>query len=150
MAKPDRSLFRRGVESRDVAVMMEAFADGAVLHSPITFKPFEGKEAIARLLDILMQVFQDFRYTDELTAEDGTKALIFRTRVGDRDVPRLDAAAEQAAIGLCHGLLSAHLALRPEVDGAVPPARQLAHKVLGRPDLRVELRGAEADEAHEM
>jgi len=90
MGKPDRSLFRRGVESKDVAVMMEAFADGAVLHSPITFEPFEGKEAIARLLGILMQVFQDFRYTDELTAEDGTKALIFRTRVGDRDVEGLD------------------------------------------------------------
>ena len=90
MGKPDRTLFRRGVESKDVAVMMEAFADGAVLHSPITFNPFEGKEAIARLLGILMQVFQDFRYTDELTAEDGTKALIFRTRVGDRDVEGLD------------------------------------------------------------
>jgi hypothetical protein len=90
MAKPDRSLFRRGVESKDVAVMMEAFADGAVLHSPITFKPFEGKAAIARLLGILMQVFQDFRYTDELTAEDGTKALIFRARVADRDVEGLD------------------------------------------------------------
>ena len=87
---PDRTLFRRGVESKDVVVMMEAFADGAVLHSPITFTPFEGKEAIARLLGILMQVFQDFRYTDELTAEDGTKALIFRTRVGDRDVEGLD------------------------------------------------------------
>ena len=86
----DRRHFRRGVESRDVGVMMEAFADGAVLHSPITFKPFEGKEAIARLLGILMQVFQDFRYTDELAAEDGTKALIFRTRVGDRDVEGLD------------------------------------------------------------
>ena len=70
--------------------VLEAFADGAVLHSPITFRPFEGKAAIARLLGILMQVFQDFRYTDELTAEDGTKALIFRTRVGDRDVEGLD------------------------------------------------------------
>jgi SnoaL-like domain len=86
----DHGQFRRGVESRDVAVMMQAFADGAVLHSPITFRPFEGKEAIARLLGILMQVFQDFRFTDELTAEDGTKALIFRTRVGDRDVEGLD------------------------------------------------------------
>jgi len=86
----DHARFRRGVESKDVRVMMEAFADGAVLHSPITFKPFEGKEAIARLLGILMQVFQDFRYTDELTAEDGTKALIFRTRVGERDVEGLD------------------------------------------------------------
>jgi hypothetical protein len=86
----DHSRFRRGVESKDVGAMMEAFADGAVLHSPITFRPFEGKEAIARLLGILMQVFQDFRYTDELTAEDGTKALIFRTRVADRDVEGLD------------------------------------------------------------
>jgi hypothetical protein len=86
----DHARFRRGVESKDVRVMMEAFADGAVLHSPITFRPFEGKQAIARLLGILMQVFQDFRYTDELTAEDGTKALIFRTRVGDRDVEGLD------------------------------------------------------------
>jgi hypothetical protein len=86
----DHGRFRRGVESKDVGVMMEAFADGAILHSPITFRPFEGKEAIARLLGILMQVFQDFRYTDELTAEDGTKALIFRTRVGDRDVEGLD------------------------------------------------------------
>ena len=86
----DHARFRRGVESKDVRVMMEAFADGAVLHSPITFRPFEGKEAIARLLGILMQVFQDFRYTDELTAEDGTKALVFRTRVGDRDVEGLD------------------------------------------------------------
>ena len=86
----DHARFRRGVESKDVRVMMEAFADGAVLHSPITFRRFEGKEAIARLLGILMQVFQDFRYTDELTAEDGTKALIFRTRVGDRDVEGLD------------------------------------------------------------
>ena len=87
---PNHGLFRRGVESKDVAVMMEAFADGAVLHSPITFTPFEGKEAIARLLGILMQVFQDFRYTDELTAGDGTRALIFRTRVGDREVEGLD------------------------------------------------------------
>jgi hypothetical protein len=87
---PSRDLFRRGVESRDIAVMMEAFADGAVLHSPITFTPFEGKAAIARLLGILMQVFEEFRYTDELTAEDGTRALVFRTRVGDREVEGLD------------------------------------------------------------
>ena len=86
----DREAFRKAVESRSIDEMMAPFAEDAVLHSPITFKPFEGKEAIARLLGVLMQVFQDFRYTDELTADDGTKALIFRTRVGDRDVEGLD------------------------------------------------------------
>ena len=86
----DREAFRKAVESRDLDEMMAPFAEDAVLHSPITFKPFEGRAAIRILLGILLEVFQDFRYTDELTAEDGTKALIFRTRVGERDVEGLD------------------------------------------------------------
>lgn len=93
----DRALFRRGVESKDVGVMMDAFAEEAVLHSPITFTPFEGRAAIGQLLGILMQVFQDFRYTDELTAEDGTRALIFRARVGDRELEGIDLIRFDAA-----------------------------------------------------
>src|SRR6185369_15797227 len=46
--------------------------------------------------------------------------------------------------------LSADLALRPEVDGPIAPARERPDEVLGRPDVRLELRRAEADEAHEM
>jgi hypothetical protein len=82
--------FRRAVESQDHDAMLAAFADGAVLHSPVTFKPFEGKPAIARLLTILMEIFQGFHYTDELTAADGTKALVFRATVRDRQVEGLD------------------------------------------------------------
>ena len=84
------SAFRRGVESHDLDVMMAAFAEDAVLHSPITFKPFEGRAAIRQLLGILLEVFQDFRYTDELVAQDGTRALIFRSRVDDRELEGLD------------------------------------------------------------
>jgi hypothetical protein len=87
----DHGAFRRCVEKRDLDGMMEQFADGAVLHSPISFQPFEGKAAIERLLGILLHhVFQDFHYTDELDAADGTRALIFRARVGDRDIEGLD------------------------------------------------------------
>ena len=87
----DRASFRRAVEARSLDDMMAAFAEGAVLHSPVTFKPFEGKDAIRQLLGILMEVFQDFGYTDELDSEEGaTKALIFRARVQDRDVEGLD------------------------------------------------------------
>jgi ketosteroid isomerase-like protein len=82
--------FRNAVESGDLDRIMECFAEDAVLHSPITFKPFEGREAIRLLLSILLEVFRDFHYTDELTAGDGTAALIFRTRVGERDVQGLD------------------------------------------------------------
>jgi len=80
----DRGRFRKAVESRDLDAMIEPFAEDAVLHSPVTFQPFEGREAIRTLLGILLEVFRDFRYTDELASADGdTHALIFRARVGD-------------------------------------------------------------------
>ena len=82
--------FRSAVEARDLEGMMATFAEDAVLHSPVTFKPFEGRAAIRQLLAILFEVFQDFRYTDELEAEDGTRALVFNARVGDRDLQGLD------------------------------------------------------------
>ncbi len=82
--------FRAAVEARRLDAMVEAFAEDAVLHSPVTFKPFEGREAIRRLLAILLEVFEDFRYTDELRSDDGTRALIFRARVGTRQVQGID------------------------------------------------------------
>jgi hypothetical protein len=86
----DSNVFRKAVEAHDLEGMMATFAEDAVLHSPVTFKPFEGRAAIRRLLAILFEVFQDFRYTDELEAEDGTRALVFNARVGDRDLQGLD------------------------------------------------------------
>jgi hypothetical protein len=85
-----RTAFRRAVEAHDLERMMALFAEDAVLHSPITFQPFEGRAAIRELLGIILEVFQDFHYTDELVAPDGTRALVFRARVGDRDCEGLD------------------------------------------------------------
>jgi hypothetical protein len=82
--------FRSAVEASDLETMMARFSEDAVLHSPVTFKPFEGRAAIRQLLGILFEVFRDFHYTDELQAEDGTAALVFRARVGDRDLQGLD------------------------------------------------------------
>jgi len=82
--------FRAAVESHDLERILEGFAEDAVLHSPITHQPFEGRVAIRRLLAIIIEVFQDFHYTDELDAADGTKALIFRARVGRRDAEGID------------------------------------------------------------
>lgn len=85
-----RDAFRKAVESQDIDEMMAPFAEDAVLHSPITFRPFEGRAAIRQLLSILIEVFEDFRYTDQLEAEDGTVALVFRAHVGDRELEGLD------------------------------------------------------------
>jgi hypothetical protein len=81
--------FRAAVEGRDHEAMIAALADDVVLHSPVSFKPFEGKDAVARLLEIIMRTFDEFRYTDELPGDD-VHALIFRARVGEREVEGLD------------------------------------------------------------
>jgi SnoaL-like protein len=81
--------FRTAVEAGNLDGMIDALADDIVFHSPITFKPFEGREAVATLLGVVVRTFEDFRYTDELDA-DGRKALIFQARVGDRQVEGLD------------------------------------------------------------
>ena len=85
-----QSAFRRAVEGHSLDDMMATFSADAVLHSPITFQPFEGREAIGQLLGALLEVFEDFHYTDELQAPDGTLALIFRARAGDRELEGLD------------------------------------------------------------
>ena len=87
----DRSAFRRAIEAHELEDLMALFREDAVLHSPITFQPFEGKAAIRRLLAIIFEVFQDFRYTDELDSADGmTKILVFRTKVKNRDAEGID------------------------------------------------------------
>jgi len=86
----DRGSFRRAVEAGDLEGMVGAFAEDAVLHSPITHPPFEGRAVIRVLLGVLMEVFRDFHYTDELDAGDGTRAMVFRARVADRDIEGID------------------------------------------------------------
>jgi hypothetical protein len=81
--------FRAAVEARDHAAMVAALAPDVSFHSPVTFKPFEGRDAVAVVLGAVLQVFESFRYTDEL-AGDGTLALVFEARVGDRDLQGLD------------------------------------------------------------
>jgi hypothetical protein len=82
--------FRAGVEARDHAAMVATLAPGVVLHSPVTFRAFEGRDATAYVLAGVMRVFTDFRYTDQLEAGDGVHALVFRATVGDREVEGID------------------------------------------------------------
>jgi hypothetical protein len=82
--------FRAAVEARDHAAMVDALADDVRLHSPVAFRPFEGREAVSTLFAALLETFEDFRYTDELSSGDGVHALIFRARVGDKELEGLD------------------------------------------------------------
>ena len=81
--------FRDAIERGDLDGMVATLADDVVLHSPVSFKPFEGREAVAQLFEILVRTFEDFRYTDDLPGE-AVHAMIFRARIGDREVEGLD------------------------------------------------------------
>ena len=81
--------FKAAVEARDLAGMVAALAPDVVFHSPVTFKPFEGRDMVGHVLGEVLQVFQEFTYTDELREGD-TTALVFEARVGDRDVQGID------------------------------------------------------------
>jgi limonene-1,2-epoxide hydrolase len=82
--------FRKAIESFDLDAAIETLAPEIVFHSPVTFKPFEGREAVRVLFSILFKTFEDFRYVNEFEAPDGSHVLHFRTRIGDRDVEGID------------------------------------------------------------
>jgi ketosteroid isomerase-like protein len=83
--------FRAALEAKDHAGMVATIAPHAKLHSPVAFKPFDGRDQIAGLFTALLEVFEDFRYTDEFESPDGADAvLIFRARIGDKEVEGLD------------------------------------------------------------
>lgn len=81
--------FRAAVEAKDLDALMNTMAEDVVFRSPVTFKTYEGKQAVRFLLSIVMRVFEDFRYVDELDGE-GSSILVFETRVGDREVDGID------------------------------------------------------------
>jgi hypothetical protein len=87
--------FRTAVEARDHAGMTATLTADVRLWSPISFRPFEGREAVSALLAILLETFEDFRYTDELAGED-VHGLVFRARIGDKEVEGLDLIREDA------------------------------------------------------
>ena len=85
--KSDR--FRAAAESKDFSAIDELFAEDVVFRSPVVFKPYEGREAVTVLLGAVVQVFEDFRYTDQVETGD-TAALAFSARVGDRELDGID------------------------------------------------------------
>ena len=85
--KSDR--FRAAAEGKDFSALEELFAQDVSFRSPVVFKPYEGRDALAMLLPAVVQVFEDFRYTDQVETGD-TAVLVFAARVGDRELNGVD------------------------------------------------------------
>jgi SnoaL-like domain len=81
--------FRQAAEAKDFSAIDELFAEDVVFRSPVVYKPYEGRDAVAMLLGAVVQVFEDFRYTDQVETGDAA-ALAFSARVGGRELDGID------------------------------------------------------------
>jgi hypothetical protein len=121
MSTADR--FRLAIERGDVEAVGELLAADIVFHSPITFHPFVGRETVTRLLGQVAQVFEHFRYTDELET-DGAHALIFRATVAGKELEGVDLLRFDA-----QGLIADFTVLLRPLSGLLPFAQAMGERV---------------------
>src|SRR5215213_4301130 len=84
-----KQTFRVAAEKKDVELMTKALADDVVLHSPVLFRGFEGREAAGMVLTHVAEVLEGLTYTDEAVG-DGTVVLRFEASVGDKQLEGVD------------------------------------------------------------
>jgi SnoaL-like domain len=82
--------FERAVQARDADAITAALAPDVRFRSPVVFRPYEGREAVSVVLQAVTVVFEEFEYVQRLEAADGSIALIFTAKVGDRELDGLD------------------------------------------------------------
>lgn len=83
--------FRAAVEAGDHDAIVALLAEDVVFHSPVAFKPYRGREIVSAILLGVSRVFADFRYEREIGAAGARDhALVFRARVGDRELHGCD------------------------------------------------------------
>ena len=81
--------FRRAAEAKDLDLLAATLADDVVLHSPILFRGFEGKEIVTHVLTNVAATLEDLTYVDELVGEN-TVCLRFKANVGDYELEGID------------------------------------------------------------
>jgi SnoaL-like domain len=81
--------FRAAAEAKDFSAAENLLAADVTFRSPVVFKPYEGRDQVQLILSAVVQVFEDFRYVEQVEAGDSA-VLQFETRVGDRQVQGVD------------------------------------------------------------
>lgn len=87
MAEPHP--FRRAAEAKDLDLMVDALSEDVVLHSPILFRGFEGRDMVLAVLSHVAETLEDLTYIDETTGAHSI-VLRFKARVGDRELEGID------------------------------------------------------------
>jgi hypothetical protein len=114
--------FRAAVENWDIAAIGELLAPEIAFHSPATFHPFVGRETVTRLLTLVSETFEDFRYTDELQS-DGAHLLVFRASIGGRELEGVDLLRFDA-----NGLIDDFTVMLRPISGLLPFAQAMGEK----------------------
>jgi hypothetical protein len=117
-------LFRAAAEARDLDALVELLAEDVVLHSPVTFRHYTGCETVGILLRLVADTFEDLHYTDQLEGPDDVHALVFRARVGDRELEGVDLLRLDA-----DGLIADLTAIIRPLSGVAALAQAIAPKV---------------------
>jgi SnoaL-like domain len=81
--------FRQAAEAKDFSRGEELFSPDVVFRSPVVFKPYGGLEALGVILGAVSEVFEDFRYVDQVETGD-TAVLVFEARVGEKQLDGVD------------------------------------------------------------
>jgi len=115
--------FREAVQARDVGAATALLAEDVVFHSPATFHPFVGRETVSRLLAIVEDTFEDFRYTDELHGQD-VHTLIFRGAIGGRELEGMDLLRIDE-----NGLIADFTVMIRPLSGLIPFAQAMGEKL---------------------
>ena len=87
MAEPHP--FRVAAEAKDVELMTATLREDVVLHSPILFRGFEGREIVGQVLTHVAATLEDLTYVDELHEGDSV-CLRFRAKVGELELEGID------------------------------------------------------------
>jgi hypothetical protein len=83
--------FRRALEAGKPDAAVELVSRDVVFNSPVVFRPYHGREALGVILRAADHVLDDFQFEREIGAGGaGDHALVFRARVGDRELHGCD------------------------------------------------------------
>ena len=113
--------FRTAVEAQDIEAAIALLAEDIVFRSPVVFKPYHGREAVAPLLLAVSRVFEDFRYEREIGAPEARDhALVFNARIGDRELDGCDFLHTNE-----HGLIDDFCVMVRPLSGAIALAEAM-------------------------
>jgi hypothetical protein len=117
--------FRRAVEARDLPAALALLHPDVEFRSPAVHTPYVGAEQVGSILGHVLEVFEDFRYVDELSGQ-GTHGLVFRARVGNRDLEGWDYLTTDDS-----GLITTFVVMVRPLSGLVALAEAMGARLAG-------------------